>query len=162
MKAPIHSVKHYVQMSRSTVTTGARNIEDIVLSVEGTTANAVDEVVEGAIVKAVFVELWAVGTVADQHFIISLMKLPSGLTDPTFNNMAALGLYSNKKNVLYTTQGLIGDDGVTNATRVVYGWFKIPKGKQRFGLGDKLKLVIASQGDSSIFYCGFFTYKEYT
>jgi len=42
------------------------------------------------------------------------------------------------------------------------GWYKIPKTKQRFGLGDRLVLQIASQGTDALDFCGFATYKEYT
>ncbi len=162
MRPVIHSQKHYVQVSRSTVLTGAVNSEDIVLSVEGTVANAVDEVIEGAIVKAVYVEMWVIGATADQHFVICVAKYPSGLATMGAATMAALGTYANKKNILYTTQGLASNDGIAQPLPLIRMWIKIPKSKQRFGLSDKLRLTIFSQGDGSIHYCGFFTYKEYT
>ena len=149
-------------MSRSTVTTGTRALEDIILAVEGTVANAVDEVIEGAVVKAVFFELWLIGSVSDQHAIVTITKEQAGTVGPGFTNMVGLGAYLNKKNVLFTHQGLAGNDGISLPIPVLRGWIKIPKSKQRFGLGDRLVLAIASQGDASIFYCGFATYKEYT
>ncbi len=162
MRPVIHSVKHYVQISRSTALTGTVVNEDIIKSVEGTVANAVDEVVEGAIVKAVYFELWLIGSVSDQHAIVTITKQPIGVAGPAFGNMVALGTYVNKKNVFFTHQGLAGNDGISLPIPVLRGWIKIPKSKQRFGLGDNLILSIASQGDASIFYCGFATYKEYT
>ncbi len=72
----------------------------------------------------------------------------------------AMNSYANKKNILYHTQG-ISNDGVANAQAVVRQWFKIPKGKQRFGLGDSLKLSISTQAEA-INFCGFATYKEYS
>ncbi len=162
MKAPIHSTKHYVQMTRSQVLTVARNGEVLVTSVEGTTANAVDEVVEGALVKAIFVELWILDSGNDGSFVITLTKYPAGTASQTFTEMNSLGTYVNKKNILYTTQGLSPNNGVGNPVPIIRMWFKIPKGKQRMGLGDKIRLVIANNGLNNLEYCGFATYKEIT
>jgi len=162
MRAPIHSDKHYVQMSLTTVTTGAEVDVVLIDAQEGTVANQVFEVVEGAVVKAIFVELWCIGSVNDQFFTIILQKLSSGATPASITQMAALGTYTNKKNILYTTQGLASNDGIGDPMPVIRQWFKIPKGKQRFGLGDKMVIQVASRGDANIVFCGFATYKEYT
>ncbi len=162
MRAVVHSTKHYVQTTLSSALTVARNLETIVQSVEGTVANQATEVVEGAIVKAVYVELWVIGTTADQFFTIILSKDPSGLAGATFTQMTDLNSWTNKKNILYTTQGLASNDGIAMPVPILRQWIKIPKSKQRFGLGDKLRLAVASRGDSTINYCGFYTYKEYT
>jgi len=149
-------------MTLSSATTGTTNTEVFIQAVEGTVANLVTEVIEGAIVKAVFVELWAIGTTADQFFTILLEKRPSGLAGVTHTEIASLGTYKNKKNVLYTTQGLASNDGIAAPIPIIRQWFKIPKGKQRFGLLDALSLAVSSRGDATIKYCGFATYKEYT
>jgi len=149
-------------MTLSTATTLAKNDEIIATSVAVVDKNATNEIEEGAIVKAVFVELWAIGTTADQFFTIVLFKNPNGLGNPSFTNMTNLTQWLNKKNVLYTTQGLASNDGIAGPIPIIRQWFKIPKSKQRFGLGDKLQLCIASRGDATITYCGFATYKEYT
>ncbi len=75
---------------------------------------------------------------------------------------AAIGDYDNKKNILYVTQGLAPANS-TFQLNLVKGWFKIPKSKQRFGLGDKLQFFIRNNNatDDQNF-CGFATYKEYT
>ncbi len=160
----IHSVKHYVQITRSTVATVTRNIEDIILSVEGTVANAVDEVAEGSTIKAVFFELWMLaGGNDNSHVVIVAKNLSGGATAPNFSQMNSLGTYLNKKNILFTHQGLSPNDGAgDHPMNVLRGWIKIPKSKQRFGLGDELNIVIANNGLNDLFYCGFATYKEYT
>ncbi len=160
MKPIIHSTKHYVQQSRSQVATVARTNLDIIDTVESTVANLVDEVAEGATIKAVYVELWILDTANDGSFVITLEKLVSSLTKISFAQMNALGTYPNKKNILYTTQGLSANNGVGNPVPIIRQWFKIPKGKQRFGLGDKLVLNIANNGLNDLEFCGFFTYKE--
>ncbi len=149
-------------MSRSTVTTGTRVLTTLIQAREGTVASGVDEVIEGAIVKAIYIELWLIGSVADQHSIVTLTKEVGANVGPTFTEMVGLGIYTNKKNILFTHQGLAGNDGISIPLNIMRGWYKIPKSKQRFGLGDSLRLAIASQGDATIFFCGFATYKEYT
>ncbi len=162
MRQIVHSVKHYVQKSLTTVATGITNSELIVSGVESTTANGVNEVPEGSVVRAVFLEIWAIGSVSNQFFTAILEKTPAGSAPATTAQMAALGTYANKKNILYTTQGLASNDGIAGPIPIVRQWFKIPKGKQRFGLGDNLRFNIASRGSDDIIVCGFSTYKELT
>ena len=149
-------------MSRSTVTTVTANSERFIAAVESTTANLVDEVAEGAVVKAIFVELWVLDAGNDGSCVVTISKNPLNNTGPTFVEMNGLGLYPNKKNVLYTHQGLTPNDGITAPRLVCRQWFKIPKSKQSFGLGDFLTLNIANNSGQDLFYCGFATYKEYS
>ncbi len=162
MKPIIHSTKHYVQQSRSQVGTVALVGIDIIHAVEGTVAAAVDEVVEGATVKAVFVEMWLLDTANDGSFVVSLEKIEALAAVMNFTQSNALGTYKNKKNILYVTQGLSPNNGVGNPVPIIRQWFKIPKGKQRFGLQDKLKLNITNNGLNDLEFCGFFTFKELT
>ncbi len=157
----VHSVKHYVQITLSSVLTGARNNEGIVTAVVSPDANLANEVTEGSIVKAVYMEMWTIGSTADQFFTAIVEKLPSGLGQPSVANLASLFTFANKKNIFYTTQGLASNDGIAAPHLLFKGWIKIPKSKQRFGLGDQLFFNIASRGDATIKYCGFFIYKEY-
>ncbi len=158
----VHSRKHYVQTTLSTITTGAKLDIVVVKAVEDTSANLGNEVAEGSTIKAVYFEMWVIGTVTDQFFTAVIVKLPGGLGGPTVSNLADLNTWDNKKNILYTTQGLASNDGIAMPLPLFKGWIKIPKGKQRFGLGDKLQFVIMSRGDASLKVCGFNTYKEYT
>ncbi len=162
MKAPIHSSKHYVQMSRFTVATVARVNQDLVIASKIQDINAVDEVVEGALVKAVYVELWLLNSSNDGSDIVTLTKTTAGSIGPSFTECNALGTYDEKKNILFTHQGLSSNNGVGNPIPIMRGWYKIPKSKQRFGLGDRLVLTIANNGPSTLEACGFALYKEYT
>ncbi len=162
MKPIIHSTKHYVQQSRSQVATVSLVGISIIHSVEGTVANAVDEVVEGATVKAVFVEMWLLDTANDGSFIVNLERIDALASAMNFTQSNALGTYKNKKNILYVTQGLSPNNGVGNPVPIIRQWFKIPKGKQRFGLDDKLRLNITNNGLNDLEFCGFFTFKELT
>ncbi len=162
VKPQVHSQKHYVQFPIDQVATGVVQSIILVDAVESTIANSATEVVEGSIVKAVFVELWLENTGNLGESIVALTKVPEFGTGPSFANMAALFTYSNKKNVLYVTQGLTSNDGVSQPTNIIRNWFKIPKGKQRFGLGDRLILTISNTSAQDLNRCGFATYKEYS
>ncbi len=162
MKPVIHSQKHYVQQSRSQVSTVSLTTIDIIEAVQSTAASGVDKIVEGALVKAVFVEMWILDQSNAGSFILTLEKLPSAVAKMGFASSNALGTYKNKKNILYTTQGLSPNDGVANPVLIIRQWFKIPKGKQRFGLADELVLNITNNGANNLDFCGFFTYKELT
>jgi len=159
MRPIIHSQKHYVQITRSQVATVARNNEDLCISTA--TPTGVDDVKEGAIVKAIYVELWVLDNGNDGSNIVTLMKTTNVDAGPTFTEMNALGTFPNKKNILFTHQGLSPNDGVGNPVMVMRDWYKIPKSKQRMGLSDRLVLSIANNGTGALDYCGFVTYKEY-
>ncbi len=161
MKAPIASSKHYVQHTQFTVASATvTNLTEIQsTSVSGVTAPA--DVIEGSVVKAIYVELWLLSnTNIPASFVLTVEKGVINTVGPSFAQMAALNSYPNKKNVLYTTQGLLGDSSA-NPTPVTRMWIKIPKGKQRFGFLDKLIVSIASIGTNEILGCGFSVYKSY-
>ncbi len=161
MRAPIHSQKHYVQKSLNTITAG---IVDSTVIVDAEAAGAVsgaNEVIEGALVKAIFVEMWVRSQEASPGAFVGIIcKHPGGVNNPTAAEMAALNDWDNKKNILYTTQGLT-NDGASITMPMLKDWLKIPKGKQRMGLGDSWRMHLFAQA-LDLNNCGFFTYKEYT
>ncbi len=162
MLAPINSIKHYVQFESTNIATGTRRS---IVVVDGSLAPAVSatsDVIEGAIVKAIFIEFWVRSVAAageETKFQLAVEKAPSGHAGLTFTELNNMQAYDNKKNVLFYSQGVIGDL-TTQAIPVVRQWFKVPKGKQRFGLGDRLMMSISSTG-ATMNSCGFSTYKEY-
>ncbi len=157
----IHSVKHYVQKSLATVL--ASNTENITLARanDNVDRSVAVEIDEGTNIKAVWIEMWArTQDTAPGTILMSLIKLPGIAPLPTFAQMVDLHNYQNKKNILYHTQGLSNDQDA-DAIPFIRQWFKIPKGKQRFGKDDILVLSISAQAlDQTI--CGFSTYKEYS
>ncbi len=162
MRATINSTKHYVQVSLATILGGAALTTTIAQAVElgNVSAGSQFEVRAGAVIKAVFIEIWVRSSeLSPGTALLSLVKTPTN-QGMTFAEQVGLHTYDNKKNVLYHTQGLTND---TDAQAIPFmrGWFKIPKGKQRFGLGDKLILNISSQAAIDNVICGFMTYKEY-
>ncbi len=161
-KSPIVSVKHYVHRTNIVVASGTiqNNIvaDGVVLPA---TANAFD-VKQGVVVKAVYVEIWLRGsglTGSSLQFILTVEKISSGGPLQTFAQSLNLGVYPNKKNILYTTQGVVsGQD--TPSIPIIRNWVLIPKGKQRMGLSDRIVVNVTSSGQN-LNVCGIFTYKEY-
>ncbi len=162
MKSIIHSIKHPVQITLSTSTTGATTVITICDAVNATVANTVTEVKEGSTIKAVWLEMWTIGSISNQFFTAIFAKLPSGLGNIAQADMVDLYNYENKKNIFYTTQGLASNDGIAGPHLLYKGWIKIPKGKQRFGLGDRLQFALSSRGSDDIIWCGLALYKEYS
>lgn len=158
----VHSTKHYVQTSITPIAASAKL--DIILaqSVAVSSKNLVQEVEEGAKIKAIYLEYWIRSSEASPGSGIAVFyKDPGGGIVFSTTELAGMGTAENKKNVFYFTQGLYNDNDA-DAIAVVRGWFKIPKTKQRMGLGDRLIFSIFAQGAIILNVCGFCTYKEYT
>ncbi len=162
MRPVIHSVKHYRQIPINQIATGVLESTVLVAAVESTVANTNQEVAEGTLVKAIYVELWLQNQGNLGEFIATLTKVPEAGTGPTFAEHANLFSYTNKKNILYTTQGLTPNDAISGPIAVMRQWFKIPKTKQRFGLGDRVILSISNVSSQDLNRCGLSIYKEYS
>ncbi len=159
MRPMIHTEKHIVQESLASIAAGAINVSVIVNAVQAPAAAQPNQVREGCTISAVYVEMWISGDDATASTCIAtLERRPSGLGNMTVAESALLNDYDNKKNILHTFMGLIPPD-IQFPTAILKGWFKIPKGKQRFGLGDDLVLNIHGQSNG-LDFCGFFLYKE--
>ncbi len=161
VRPTVHSNKHYVQKSLAAVLAGATDNITLARSNTDVDRSVAVEIDEGSTIKAVFIEMWArTQDTAPGTILMSLMKIPGIGALPTFAQMVDLHNYQNKKNILYHTQGLSNDQDA-DAIPFIRGWFKIPKGKQRFGADDILLLAVSAQAlDQTI--CGFATYKEYS
>ncbi len=136
----------------------------LVTAIEGSPSTP-DHVKEGATVKACYVEFWVSQDSASVvgSYTIILYKDPGGTNAASTGQIAALHDYPNKKNILFTAQGLLTpNDG--GQVPVLRAWYKIPKGKQRFGLSDRLILAIRNNNATAIDInlCGVAVYKEYT
>ncbi len=158
----VHSTKHYVQFPLDQITTASRQAITLAQAVGGTVANLSTEVVEGSSIKAVYVELWLQNQSNLGESIVTVCKDTNDGQGPTFAQMASLFTYVNKKNILFTHQGLTTNDSQGPPLNIIRGWIKIPKGKQRFGLGDRLLLSISNTSSNNLDRCGFAIYKEYS
>ncbi len=164
MKSPINSRKHIVQHTQTIIPSGTTTSNVAVRALAIQNVDQAFEVVEGAVVKAIYIERWIAGNTGiepSSSIVLTVEKNPAGGGSPTFTEMTTLDAYPNKKNILYTTQGLTASN-TGNPIPFIRQWVKIPKGKQRFGLEDELLVTIANIGAEDISFCGVMIYKSYT
>ncbi len=161
VRAMVHSNKHFVPFAIDQIATGTVQNVILVAGVSLAATDASNEVTEGNTVKAIYVELWLQNQGNLGEFIMILEKVQESSAGATFTEMANLFAYTNKKNVLYTTQGLTSNDGVSGPVNIIKGWVKIPKGKQRFGFGDRFIMSIANVSAGDLNRCGISIFKEY-
>ncbi len=162
MLAPIVSIKHILNIENASIASAAKRSVQLIQGVAQTAVTAEGDVVEGSIVKAVYIELWfksnsVAGT--ENKFQLVIEKVTGDQVPITFAQMNTLMGYPNKKNVLHCAQGVTGDLS-TNSIPIFRGWLKIPKGKQRFGLDDELFANISATGAAAD-TCGLCIFKEY-
>ena len=159
MLAPITSKKHFVQQGIDSIMGGTIKNNSLVVGVAAP-ATASNQVLEGSVVKAVFIEYWLLaGSQQPGSITLTVMKRVGDSPHMSFTDSATLHTYPNKKNILYTTQGLTPDAN-GNPIPFVRMWVKIPKGKQRMGLGDQIVVNISANVENATI-CGVAIYKEY-
>ncbi len=162
MKPIINSVKHIVQ--RTLTVTQEQAISLVILGqVVDAQPTTPEQIVVGAALKAVWCEYWILGESSQPCTATwSVEKIVAGAAAMTQAQAQNLHDYPNKKNIFKMGQGIIGDSN-SNPIPILREWIKIPKGKQRFGLGDSLVLNISCIGeaDNGLESCGFALYKEY-
>ncbi len=146
--------------SNLSVASGVVSVLDIVDAVaRSTVRTSTAQIDEGNLVKAVHCEFWLNNQNAgDTQFTLVILKIPSGAPAPDATDMANLQSYENKKNILYTTQGVIAGTSAQSIP-VIRDWVLIPKGKQRFGLGDRFSVVLTPTG-LNLQICGLAIFKE--
>ncbi len=163
MLPPISSMKHYVQATNALLASGAVSVTSLVDGVvRGFDRTATNQVDEGAVVKAIFIEWWLNGQGASDvttQFNLIVIKTEGQGTNPTAAELLNMQSFDNKKNILFASQGVLAGIG-SQSIPVLRQWFKIPKGKQRFGLNDRIQVAITTTG-AGLQHCGFATYKEY-
>ncbi len=161
MRAQVNSEKHFNPQSLTTINENTASSFVIIDTVSDPTTAA--HVRVGASIKAVWLEMWFLGSSAQPVVQISTIeKTSGGQPQPTSAQMSDLHNYPNKKNIFKTSQGLIGEANA-NPTPVWREWIAIPKGKQRFGLGDRILFTVAARGEANndVEICGMRIFKEY-
>ncbi len=157
----VHSTKHVISVTPINVSATSITVQPIIEAVAVVDKNIALEVEEGATIKAVFIEAWITSNgSAQSSAVVSIEKQIGGSGDMVYGESVALTSYPNKKNIFYVTEGLTPPN-TQNPVPFIRNWLKIPKGKQRFGLGDKLVLNFSGiVGGNTL--CGLFIFKEYT
>ena len=158
MRPRVNVQKHFVQQGIDEVLAGTIRNLTLVRSVSGVPAGS-SQVKEGAIISAIFIEMWfQAGSQQIGSVTATLEKRIGSMAAMTFLDSATLDDYTNKKNIFYTTQGLTPDAN-GNPLPLLRQWFKIPKGKQRFGLEDSLILNMSANVEN-LSICGVAIFKE--
>ncbi len=164
MRPVIHSKKHIQQIAQQNVSQGAVVLSTILEAQEGPSTTP-SQVIEGATVKSCYVEYWVQNdsTSAIGSFTVILYKNPGNGQTANATDLAALHDWENKKNIFFTSQALAPSSD-SMMIPVMRGWYKIPKGKQRMGLKDKIQIAIRNNNASAvdIEFCGLAIFKEYT
>ncbi len=165
MLAPINTIKHFVPRTATNTAAGAIAALVVIDAVVAPASSNTFDVNEGAIIKAVWIEFWIANTEAsgagNTQATAIVEKVPSNQASVTASQIVNLQAYPNKKNILFTFQGVITPSAAgAGSMSVLRQWLLIPKGKQRFGLGDRLVLSFHPVIDA-VTSCGMFIYKEY-
>ncbi len=162
VRPTINSEKHYVAQSLDTV--DDNTIKSRAIASAAVNPSTQQQVRVGSSIKALYIELWLLAASSQPVFqITTIEKIVAGADTMTTEQASNLHTYPNKKNILFTTQGLVGDAN-SNPIPVLRQWIKIPKGKQRMGLGDTFYINVAARGEAggnNLEMCGMFIYKEY-
>ncbi len=163
MRPVINSVKHIVQLTPTLV--AALAVGKITIA-EGKALADIDTVLSasdvraGAVIKAVYCELWIAGDGTEQSSSTWCFKKRSaGDGNMTFAEINAMQGFPGKNTILMSGQGIVPSQG-QYPMAIFKGWIKVPKGKQRIALGDQLEIVVSSIADG-IRMCGLFIFKEY-
>ncbi len=159
MRPRVHTQKHIVQSSLFVNTAGTKNERTLIEAVAVADKTGSHEVEQGSTISAIYLEYWCKTNDSSEGTEIAIVEKTSGSDNSvTGTEIANLDSYSNKKNVLHTFMGLTNPaTGVSMP--IIRQWLKIPKSKQRFGLGDKLIITWFSQ-TGTLQTCGFALYKE--
>ncbi len=157
----VNSRKHLIQTSLTSVPLGTVEVIELGLAVQNEDSELANQFAVGAVIKAVYVEYWIQADSSQPStYTTIVLKRPGDATTITAIEMAQLHTYTGKKNILETHQGIVGDAN-SNPIPMFRHWIKIPKGKQRFGLNDRIQIAILGL-TGNVEICGMAIYKSYT
>jgi len=164
---PVSSLKHVIDTSGA-VTAGVSATTDLAIQHDTPTTNFNNRIHTGGHVKAVYLKVEVVGTVAyggvpKVYFIV--YKDPSG--DLTVPAVDAVGTSARRKFVIHQEMTMITTQSTTNDgfPRTMFkGVILIPKRYQRFGDGDRFRFTIGNspgEATGSTDWCLQCIYKEF-
>ncbi len=155
---PVKSVKHEVTWSFLSQDASAIQTIDLAIGTSPSALNAASEVDIGSSVKSVYFELnIAAQTITNPKvFHWKVQIIPNGITPTTPSGYFS----SDRKNILHRGMEMLPKDVGTVFKRIFV--VKIPRGKSRFSVGDKLSLIYIVSSAETINHCGFAIYKEFS
>ncbi len=155
---PVKSVKHEVTWSNLVQDASAIQEEILAVGTSPSALNAASEVDIGSSVKFVYIEVnIAANTITNPKVIhLKVQIIPNGITAIT----PAQYFSTDRKNILQRGMEMLPKDVGTVFKRIIP--VKIPRGKSRFSVGDKLSFIYVASSAEAINICGFAIYKEYS
>ncbi len=162
MRPIIQSRKHLVQTTPTTTAAGVNTVIELVVAKQDPTDTSATNVPVGAVIKAIYLEYWYTSNSSSVGSAVTSIEKVPGSGDASMANADAntLHTYDNKRGILETHQGLLPTN-VGNPIPMFRNWVKIPKGKQRFALNDRLNLNFNSIAEGTK-VCGIAIFKSYT
>ncbi len=157
--ATINTEKHILQFGPTTVAATTVNNLTLVNVADTPSVDTASQIRVGAVIKAVYIEVWIKSDDAlTSSAIVALEKNIGSMPDATAAEIILMNTYPNRANFFLTHQGLL-PQAVQSGIPFIREWVAIPKGKQRFGRGDKLTLNILALANG-ISFCGLAIFKE--
>ncbi len=159
VRAVINSAKRVAQYPLATVTGNMFAANTIAVVRQSPDLSVATQVAVGTVIKAVYVELWINAGGMNIGSVVTTVEKSIAESVMTFGDSTNINGYVNKKNIFEIHQGSTAEQNA-NPVPFFRGWIKIPKGKQRFGLGDSLLLNISALADD-VQFCGVAIFKAY-
>ncbi len=158
---PVQSLKHIVD-SRSTLVEDVTLPIDIVIADESPTISSTNQVMVMSTVHGVYLRVEAASTQFTQgaipSFYMVVFKNPGGnLTNP---DPTTTGGLDTKKFIIHQEMVMLNNVSGGNARTVFNGVIRIPPRLKRFGINDKLTVIVRSFGIDSV-VCIQAIYKEF-
>ncbi len=156
---PVNTLKHVVDSDGNVGTTQA--VVDVITAAENAQSTVSNEVDIGATVNAIYLRLEALHTagVGRPNFYMYVMKNPgNNVVNPTAD---AVGVSDERRFVIHQSMVMLSGDAGNGLPRVVFdGVIRIPRGYKRFGIKDRLQVVVKSGATSGNDWCLQCIYKE--
>ncbi len=156
---PVHTLKHIIDIQGGLViATGSVN--DLVVAVAAPDVQATANVVEeGSTVNAIFLNIQVAASSTAALANVYMYVVKNGGNQLALVNANAVGLSAIRKYVIHQEM-IMTEKNTTAIPRTLFkGVIRIPRGYKRFGLDDKLQVVLFSPGVTMDF-CIQCIYKE--
>ncbi len=157
---PVKSLKHIVD-KQGGLTVGALQAENLVNAVDAPlTASNPDQVEVGSTVNSIFlnVQVSATSTAALANVYMYILKNPGN--NLALANPNAIGVSDIRKFVIHQEMTMTEKNTTAIPRTLFKGVIKLPRGYRRFGVNDRLQVVLLSPG-VTYDYCVQCIYKEY-
>jgi len=161
MRPVINSIKNETS-SIDALVASTNTTRSLVIADDTHDTAVASSVINGCIIKAVWIEFWYYGLSAgNTNDIIDIYLIKNPGNNLTLPNPGTTGQSNEKKFIFHEWRGLGGNKSLGGVPYNQKGrWFKIPKRYQRFGTDDRLQLVARSPTTGN--FCLKSIYKWYT